>query len=122
MNASLVDDLVESGMIVAVRVALHLSDIYGDVKDDRTIYQVGDTLPASYVWVDGDNTDEQLDGTSGLWVRSGADLASALEIARKVYSAGSPKAQVLLISGYEGHDGEDDGEVIIKDAQVVAVL
>jgi hypothetical protein len=83
-------------------------------------FNVGDVLPNSFVWVDGECTDEELNGASGIRVKSEADLAKKLERVRSMY-AFSDRA-VYIIGGDMGEYGQDPGEVIIHKPVVLKVL
>ena len=79
---------------------------------------VGEVLPCSYRWYDGEPTEEELDGTCALRVNEGTELAHLDEFMREYGVLGQ---QVALIAGYQGTWGEDMGEVVIRDAVVLAV-
>jgi hypothetical protein len=79
---------------------------------------VGDTLAPSFVWIDGEQTDEQLNGTSS--VGCDADtVARALAIIERNGYSGS---RIALIVGDRAESGEDEGERVIRDAQVLAII
>lgn len=84
--------------------------------------EVGDTLEASYRWEDGDRTEDRLAGTSALLV-SGISKAATLA---EVFAALEPyrlawSGKAALIAGKVGAYGEDGGEVVIEDAEVLWV-
>lgn len=70
----------------------------------------GQILDNSFVWVDGEPTDEELDGTCALTLED-ADLIQD-------YFG----EHVAIIGGDFGEYGQDEGELIIKDAEVLEVL
>ncbi len=82
------------------------------VMDDPV---VGETLAPSYRWEDGDCTDEELNGTSAIQV-SESTFDRALRSSNGYWGT-----HVALIGGYQMEYGEDAGEVVIRDAVVVAV-
>lgn len=95
-------------------------EYYGIRVDDGIAYQVGDLTADSRVWVDGDPTDDTLDGTSTVGFRFTADaseIAAAIETAQQYFGG-----RWYLLGGNSAEYGEDAGEVIIKDAEVVAIL
>lgn len=94
-------------------------DHYG-VRAHRDEAIVGKGLGKSRVWVDGEMTDDELDGISTIKVSSASDLVKALDILRQVYCFGG--AQIVLVGGYFGSWGEDAGEYIIKDNICLATL
>lgn len=108
----------------------HSRDLYaigirriGPSRDDSTVYGVGDVLPVSCVWVDGEPTREELSGTCAVRISlkpgevDDAAIAKALSESRHYIGE-----QTLLIAGRFWEHGEDHMEVIISDAVVIAVL
>lgn len=99
---------------------------YGIRSDDRVL-AAGDELSNSYDWTDlTGNT--QLDGTCAtgmgyLWYDGEADdldtVTRALAThAKKLYDG----QHLYLISGDDCEDGDDEAEVIISNAKVVAAI
>jgi hypothetical protein len=91
-----------------------------------TQISVGDRLPQSYVWIDGNQTKKRLRGTSG--IKLFANQKFALEAISLLGANGKSGRngyyfgdQVVLIKGEITNSGEDFGEVILKDAEVVEV-
>jgi hypothetical protein len=86
------------------------------VSEDCDGYElnVGDDAPNSYVWDDGEWTDEELDGTCCISLKYLAKLAPW---ARMAYSG----RKVWLIGSDYAEGGVDGGELIIKDAKILAV-
>lgn len=73
----------------------------------------GEILPPSRRWDDGVPTDETLPGTSCLSLDRGATRALRL-------AAAYVGAYVILVGGNRAESGEDEGEAVIRDAQVLA--
>lgn len=101
-------------------------DNYGiRVEDVDTPAKAGDALPPSRVWVDGEATTEILSGTSVLGVasadRAGVDAALKMMGLKSGTHAGYFGKVIYLIGGGAKEHGEDPGEVIIRDAKVIAV-
>lgn len=89
--------------------------------DDRN-YQVGEIMLPSRVWEDGSPTDQTLPGTSGIRVKAGgelADPAEALSLLLRDYGRVCGR-YLYLIGGHYYEWGEDELEVIVKDAEVLA--
>lgn len=89
--------------------------------------KIGDTLPASKQWEDGNETDAKLDGTSAVRIK-GLDEKSILEALKNLGALGKngPNGfyfgdRIALVKGESIGSGEDVGESIIKDAEVVGV-
>lgn len=84
-------------------------------------YAVGDTMPNSYVWVDGECiVDEELSGACGLRVSSEAEIDANLESFRRIY--GWEDRVVYVIGGQSAQVGSDPGEIIISRAKVLRVI
>lgn len=90
---------------------------------------VGDSLDCSYNWYDGEmiDGDDGLSGTCCVGVRNGnRDMMSIEAAAKKAlqsYGYSDKYAQVLVIgSCWSGSYGQDDCELILKDAVVIDVL
>lgn len=77
---------------------------------------VGDVLPNSYVWDDGEWTEDRLDGVSAIEVKDADDLGRAIKAAT---SYGGD--QLILVVGDYRYRGQDVGEIIIKDGKAYAV-
>ena len=82
---------------------------------------VGDTMADSYVWDDGERTEESIGGTCGFEVRDSGRLRDAIERATP-YDVGGD--QLALLGGtYTGNNdliGEPHA-IAIRDAVVLAV-
>jgi len=82
------------------------------VEDDLAI---GATAPVSRVWVDGDPTDEVLDGACAVQVRTAQDIEHAL-------AGGSYMGKPVLLGCNRMSYGEDAGEIVMEDAIVLALV
>ena len=84
--------------------------------DNDMQYEIGDVCATSRRWDDNEPTDDMLDGTSGIEVdaRSIKDVLADID---NTYVGD----QIVLIRGWHYVRGEDEGEVVIKGAEVVAV-
>lgn len=78
---------------------------------------VGQTLGNSRVWVDGECTDDELAGICTLRVTADTLDAAIAQLAPYIID-GEP---VVLVGGYYGEHGWDDGEFIIRDNVCLAV-
>ncbi len=81
------------------------------IRLDDEVYQVGDVLPNSRIWDDGDPTDEMLDGTSVI----GKKITS-----RSV--GGYFQKYAYIVKGDSHRGGEDNGEWVMRHAKVVGLL
>lgn len=94
------------------------ADAFGLRSDDRDL-QIGEIFPASRVWEAGEATEELLDGTSVTGIRYAEDAAKALDLQLSVYNYSQP---LYLVAGTVNSYGEDEGEYILEDAEVLAIL
>ena len=82
--------------------------------------EIGGTVRNSYVWDDGDNTGEALDGTSAIKINE-ADMD---EIENAIAEMGpylSNAKQVVLLGSDDAEPGEDNHERIMKNSKVLAI-
>ena len=78
---------------------------------------VGEILDNSYAWDDGETTDYQLTGTSALEI----DIDDNEERINQVIAdiAVYHSGQVVLLGSYSRDYGSDEGEVILRNAEVL---
>ena len=82
--------------------------------------EIGGTVRNRYVWKDGDNTGEALDGTSAIKINE-ADMD---EIENAIAEMGpylSNAKQVVLLGSDDAEPGEDNHERIMKNSKVLAI-
>lgn len=94
-------------------------DHYG-IRAHRAHAVVGQGLGNSRIWVDGECTDEAINGISTIKVRTAEEADAAIARARKEYCWDNET--IVLVGGYVGEWGEDDGEFIISDNVCLAVI
>jgi hypothetical protein len=90
------------------------------LRAHRRNIAVGETLPNSKIWRDGNMTADELPGCSTIKITPGGDIAAALEKVRQIYGWGG--ASVILVGGWQGSYGEDPEEIIIENGECLAVL
>ena len=88
---------------------------------------VGDILPSSKRWADGNETKEALEGTSAVRIRN-QDEKSILDALKNLGALGKngPNGfyfgdRIALVKGESIGSGEDVGESIIKNAEIVGI-
>lgn len=87
------------------------------VVEDEPTLAIGSTLPPSRRWVDGDPTDDYLEGTSVIAITPCTGVSAALNLLRPYYGS------YLLVVGYEEFEhGQDSGEAIAKWPVLLAVI
>ncbi|WP_409036815.1 hypothetical protein [Mannheimia haemolytica] len=107
--------------------------VYG-LRATTDVHQVGDELGNSFVWVDGEKTDEELDGICTMGIQN-ADEAGLLNAIKNLGRDVCKKFDVefkgfqsycgqnfILVKGDSARGGEDKGESIIRNPIVVAVF
>ena len=116
LNEILTDIIDQSGLSsFGVRVA---SD--NPLSGDEINYQVGDSLPNSYEWVDGLTTSDELDGTCALMIDfDGFDVGYIEDSIKELAPYKPLGSQVVLIGGSGSYQGADDGETVISNAVVL---
>ena len=87
--------------------------------------KLGDSVPSSFVWQDGEITDEEIDGISTAGIRR-SDLDSVLAAMKNIGVTGKngPNgyyfgSRVVLVRGDSNGSGQDVGETIIRDPEVL---
>ena len=83
---------------------------YIGVRVQENEFAEGEILDNSFVWVDGEMTDEELDGTCAVKLED-AELAN-----------GYFGEHVAIIGSDSMEYGQDLGEIILRDAEVLEVL
>jgi hypothetical protein len=81
-------------------------------------YRVGRIVPRSWNWVDGDHTNERLDGTCCI---SLARIANSVPNAVDDFGGYSGR-RIWLLGGGWSSGGEDPGEIIIRDAKILKII
>lgn len=82
---------------------------------------VGEVLPNSFVWVDGDFTDDELDGvcTIGIGTKYDDITVETVQVALD-RAADYHQGRYVLVTGYSSMGGEDRGESIIREPIAIA--
>jgi len=109
MNASQVAQILEKYSVVALRACHNMFE--------PMAVEIGEILDPSFVWIDGEPTDEALNGTCGCQVNASNFKEMYSRFVKEYGSIGT----VALIAGHHYEYGQDNDEVIIRDAVVVGV-
>lgn len=83
---------------------------YIGVRVQEDPFTLGETLDNSFVWVDGEMTDEELDGTCAVKI-------DEAELAKRYFGD-----YVAIIGGDSMEYGQDLGEIIIRNAEVLEIV
>lgn len=83
----------------------------------------GAEAPPSRRWEDGEPTEEFLDGTSALEIRSASArrVVRALALYEKSFRWTKLPLFAVLMCGQSSEPGEDDGEIVLRRATIEAV-
>lgn len=86
--------------------------------------KIGDQLENSYDWMDGESTDTELDGTCAVGISWTFDdeLTSKIEKALSIVDQYHWQNQVVLVGGEFSDYGNDEIEIIIRNAKVLAII
>ena len=90
-------------------------------------YKLGDDVENSHNWVDGNWTDEELDGASTVnvaepWSYDSLDELKETAIKRLNKAGRYPYDYAYLVAGTSSDYGEDTNKSIIRNAEVVGIL
>lgn len=81
------------------------------VQEESYGLRVGDVMEHnSRVWIDGEETEEELDGVCAISV-------SCLDVADEYYGS-----CILVLGSNRYTYGEDAGEIVMRDAKVLAII
>jgi hypothetical protein len=105
----------DTKMITATAIDFSEYAYYGLRSDDRS-FVIGEDVPCSFTWIDGTKTDEELDGTCATKIE-GDDIEKAINFHVREGYVGKK----YVIAGDYMTYGEDSGEIIIRDAIVIAI-
>lgn len=86
------------------------------IRTQEPEFSLGKLDHVSRIWIDGEETDEELDGVCCI------DSQYAEEVFGSRFFGGYPGEHVAIIAGNRYEGGEDYGEVIIADPVVIEVL
>ena len=75
-------------------------------------------MHTSVIWIDGEETEEELPGVCALRYREGDDLTELVQRSRRIYGDGK-NVFTALIASDSMEWGQDDGEIILTDPVVI---
>lgn len=107
-----------------IEQAPHLSHFGVRVMNDETdTYEVGQKAPISYAWVDGERTDDCLEGTSTVGIDwDGWDVNDIDESLEQLQQYMRNGHQVVLVGGVGSYEGNDPRERVIYDAEILYIF
>ena len=93
---------------------------YIGIRTQEEPFEMGGIDHVSSVWVDGEETDETLDGISCTNVDSPAIAAHCDEIS--LANGNYYGDHIAIIASDDAEYGEDAGELILRDAVVIRII
>lgn len=110
-------------------------NMFGIRFDDRE-YQIGDELPSSNRWEDGNCTEEELFGTCAIFVSDESDFLDYLDGNLEADCGELDRYNEAIQANYSGKHiylvainsswgfewGEDENEIVMNGAEVVRVI
>lgn len=83
--------------------------------------EIGEMCDDSNIWLDGEATKDEWDGTCALDIMSMVDAEYTIdEIINSVSQYSYDEGEIIIIAGDSMEHGNDDNEIIIRDAVRVA--
>lgn len=96
------------------------------IRFDEHEYQMGDELENSHNWVDGNWTDESLNGTCAVDIAEAWSYDSLDELKETAIKRPNKNGGYLgyeyIIAGVSSEIGEDECERIIRGAEVIGII
>ena len=105
MNAEMIENIKK----IAEEMDLSWNYEHVGVRVQEQEFELGTIKHLSHVWDDGDDTGIELDGIC---------VCKLDRLGHNNYFG----EHIAIICGYEAEYGEDDGELIIRNAEVVKVI
>lgn len=93
---------------------------YYGLRAHRADAVVGERLPNSLVWVDGECTDEEQPGVATLRITAPSQAGALIDQLRTAYCWSDET--LVLVGGDVAEVGYDDGELVIQHGVCLAVL
>jgi hypothetical protein len=99
--------------IMAIAEEYEMDYEYIGIRFQEQEFELGELDHASSVWVDGEETDEEMDGVSVIDVRKLGVLSGS-----NFYDGD----HIAVIGGNSATYGEDLGELVIEDPVVIEII
>ena len=90
---------------------------YIGVRKQEEPFTTGSIEHCSHVWDDGEDTGEELDGISTIKITAGTAEAVLTRMEKEYYGQ-----HIAILAANEATYGEDVGEIVLHDAQVVYII
>ena len=124
MNAQQIFDIIQEESAYIQYFGLRALTQNSETGEFETA-EIGGTVKNSYVWNDGDNTGEEIDGACAIKINEAdtrkADTDEIEQAIREMRPYIANAKQVVLLGSDEAEPGEDYHERIMKNAKVLAI-
>jgi len=92
---------------------------YLGIRSQDPEFEMGETIyHQSMVWLDGEETEDELPGLCALHVRSEEDFDRLLEVSKNYYGF----AHIAILGSNSVEYGEDENEIIMDEPEVLAII
>lgn len=118
-----IEKLTYGGKKIASKLAALIEKYeYVGLRTQDIPFSLGTMTHVSKVWDNGCETDDELDGISVTSVDSEACAMHSDDKESNIWLGYYYGDYLAIIAGNEAEAGEDDGEIIISDAEVIEIL
>lgn len=107
------DELVEKAREIADSEDVYFESI--GIRFQEEEFELGPIDHCSHVWVDGEDTGEELDGISAINYKT---AKWATEQASGYYHC----KHIAILGSNDAHSGEDVAEIVMKNAEVLYIV
>lgn len=111
----LTSEMIEKA--IAAIEADETHEIFG-IRTQDVPFEMGEIDHKSLVWIDGEMTDEELDGISATVIDTN-DIERSLNRHNREGYYGE---HIAILAGVYSMSGEDAGEIIMENPDVIAIL
>lgn len=111
----LTSEMIEKA--IAAIEADETHEIFG-IRTQEIPFEMGEIDHKSLVWVDGEMTDEELDGVCATVIKPDNIAKSLSRHASEGYEGG----HIAILAGGYSVAGEDPSEIIMENPDVIAIL
>ncbi|WP_291243960.1 hypothetical protein [Fournierella sp.] len=86
------------------------------IRCQEVSFSLGEMNHVSHVWEDGEDTGEELNGVCVV------EAGSARRVFSGIFSVEYPGEHVAIVASNDGYNGEDYGELVLENAEVIEIL
>ncbi len=86
------------------------------IRCQEVSFELGEMDHVSHVWEDGEDTGEELTGVCVI------EAGSARRVFSGMFACEYPGDHVAIVASNYGYNGEDYGELVLENAEVIEIL